>query len=215
MKKQWLAIPLFVAFFVGAANANPYLRLGYGVGSISTSEESVFAGSAQNVRLTPNDSSDGVWDVSLGYRVRPNFAFELGVQQFRSDAEAEIYVSGSTLFLQDNYDSELKGLRFSLLGVYLRDINPQLQMHIGAGLSMTNYDITASSYQDMLDDIPVGAIPGVTNPAPRSERAIGGVATIGLDYQAWQNITFGVGAKFGIDSIATTAQLFGTVGVRF
>ncbi|MGL5335329.1 MAG: hypothetical protein ACRC9R_04145, partial [Enterovibrio sp.] len=117
--------------------------------------------------------------------------------------------------ITENYDSELKGLRFSLLGVYLHDITPQLQLHAGVGLSVTNYDITASSHREFFDEISLGPIPGVTNPAPRSETAIGGVASIGLDYQAWQNITVGVGAKFGIDSIASTAQLFGTVGVRF
>lgn len=219
MKKFWLVIPLVTLPFI--ANSEPYVTLGYGFNTISHDEVLIFSDS---VKLEPK-TDDGVWSVNLGYRINDFFAFEAGFQGFKANDSREKIVAPlvsptNPIRTQHHWDSEIKATRASLTSFYVHDLNDAVQLKAGLGLTLTKYDFNSSTHvetENVLtgNDIDHGPIVNTTSPANKTETKVGAVASLGIDYTLWQNVTIGMDANFAADSLASTVQLLGTVGYTF
>lgn len=220
MKKSLLLLP--IAFVSITAYSQPYIVAGYGISAMSHDETVIFTGSngVANTTLKP-DSSDSVWSVAAGYRANNNIGLEVGYQQFEADTSIERFVrmTPELARVENNWKADIKAKRLSIKPVYFFDINEKFSTKFGLGLTYTNYKITGTSYEET--DHLVGdfetflPIANVTNPAERSENAIGMTASIGAEYNVWKGITVGVEGNVSYDKMATSSQLFGTVGYRF
>lgn len=223
MKKLVMLLP--VALVSISAYSQPYIVAGYGVGSMSHDETLVFTDTATNAvnTILKPDSSDSAWHVALGYRAENNLGLEVGYQQFEADASREIFVAylpaPDFAIVDNNWKAEIKAKRMSIKPVLFINLDERFTLKTGLGLTYTEYKISGYSYQEtdreLADFETYLPIANVTNPVARTEKEVGVLASIGLEYNLWKGVTLGVDGQVGYDKIATTAQLFGTVGYQF
>ena len=220
MKKYLLSLPFLFAAL--GAQAQPYVFSGYGANALSHNETLTFSGT-DNTVLKPKQS-DGTWFAGLGYRFDGNLGIEFKYNQFEADASKEIItqypsITNNLVKVSNNWKADLKAKQIAIKPVYFFDLNDKFSVKAGAGLSYTKYEITGHSFEETeneLTDIEFyKPIAGVINPEARTEKEVGLIASVALDYNVWKGFVVGVEADVNYDKIATSSQLFGTLTYRF
>lgn len=212
MKKNFAIFPLLccASFSVFAKS---YVNLGYGVNSPSTDQQMVFT-STENVSVSP-DTSDSIWNVTLGYEIGNNIAVEIAYNHFNSDTDIEQIASVSgTSVTTDDYQVNMKAQQFSITPVYYKNISDKINIKGGLGVIYTHYEFSGSTSRE-INGNDAGPIPGVTVPGSRTDKKFGVNATVGADYLLLEGVTIGVQANYSYDSVASYKSVLGTVGFRF
>ncbi len=214
MKKLLLALPVLAVSM--AASAQPYVTLGYGYNSLSHDNTVSFS---DGTNLKP-DSAESVAKAALGYRFENNLGVEVGYSQFDADASKSKTVSvvGTTV-TEDEWDADFKAKQLTIKPVYFFDVTENLSIKGGLGLTYTDYKMSGSSQRETENEVTdvesSTAIPGVTNPASKSQKELGVTASIGAEYRVYQGLFLGAEASFNHDSVANASQVLGTVTYRF
>lgn len=215
MKSLLTVSVIALSVLSSAASAQAYFELGYGYDKVKTNEESVFGTGATAVRVKPNQS-EGVISLKGGYLLSNTFAVEGELQKFRTKGTHTAINAagngGTPPASRDEYKSDLSAYRINAKALYLYDINDQLRLNAGAGLSFTQYNQKSS-----LTRTPANVATPLPLSVPSNKRnlSVGAVASVGLDYALPNNFTVGTDFNFGIDGYSSTAQIMGTIGYRF
>lgn len=192
-----------------ATIAAPYVGLEYGVTNMSHDYSSTFSENTGDITLTPDDSSSAFGGF-VGYRFN-DFGLELGYKKFESDDSKG---SGKTLSTEKpgyteerEWDADLDASQFTFKPVYFYNINEKLQLKTGLGLTYTQYKFDSSAYTEHENDLTdheytTDYVPGNS----KSESALGGIASIGIEYMVIPNLALGASASYQADSVANSTS---------
>lgn len=197
---------LLMAATSTATVAAPYVGLEYGVTNMSHDYSSTF--SQDNVTLTPEDSSSAFGGF-VGYRLN-DFGLELGYKKFESDDSRSKFLSYVfPVKTEREWDADLDASQFTFKPVYFYNINERLQLKTGLGLTVTKYNFDSSAYTESENDLTDMEIivPGsYVLGASKSETALGGIASVGLEYMVIPNLALGASASYQADSVANSTS---------
>lgn len=221
MKKILLSLP--VALMAFNAYSGVYVNAGIGASSFSHDERVVFSGSS-NVTLTPRDA-DYSWRLGVGYRQeQSNWGLEFGYSHFDADSSREQLLSAGIVNNQfvtvtNKWEADIKVNQLSLKPVYFYDLNQDVSLNVGLGLTYTNYDVRGNSFEETdrepSDFDTVRPIAGSIFTARTRKHEIGAIASVGVDYSVWNNVTIGAQANISADKVSRIGQVFANVGYRF
>ncbi|MDD9177877.1 MULTISPECIES: AcfA family outer membrane beta-barrel protein [Aliivibrio] len=189
-----------------ATVAAPYVGLEYGVTNMSHDYSTTF--SQDKVILTPDDSSSAFGGF-VGYRFN-DFGLELGYKKFESDdSRSKVLSYVYPVKTEREWDADLDASQFTFKPVYFYNINERLQLKTGLGLTVTKYNFDSSAYTESENDltdidviVPGSYVPG----ASTSETALGGIASVGLEYMVIPNLALGASASYQADSVANSTS---------
>ncbi|RYU65161.1 porin family protein [Aliivibrio finisterrensis] len=189
-----------------ATVAAPYVGLEYGVTNMSHDYSTTF--SQDKVILTPDDSSSAFGGF-VGYRFN-EFGLELGYKKFESDdSRSKVLSYVYPVKTEREWDADLDASQFTFKPVYFYNINERLQLKTGLGLTVTKYNFDSSAYTESENDltdidviVPGSYVPG----ASTSETALGGIASVGLEYMVIPNLALGASASYQADSVANSTS---------
>ncbi len=220
MKKYLLSLPFLLTAL--GAHSQPYLVAGYGATALSHNETLIFSGT-DNTVLKPTHS-DATWFATLGYRFSGDLGIEFRYNQFEADASKEIItqfpsLANNLIKLSNNWKADLRAKQIAIKPVYFFDLNDKFSVKAGAGLSYTKYEITGYSYEETDHELAdfdfYRPIAGVINPKGRIQKEVGVIASLALDYNAWNGFFVGLEADVNYDNVATSSQIFGTLTYKF
>ncbi|MDD9154906.1 AcfA family outer membrane beta-barrel protein [Aliivibrio sp. S4TY2] len=190
-----------------ATVAAPYVGLEYGVTNMSHDYSTTF--SQDKVTLTPDDSSSAFGGF-VGYRFN-DFGLELGYKKFESDgSRSQMLVSDKAGYTKEReWDADLDATQFTFKPVYFYHINEKLQLKTGLGLTITKYNFDSSAYTEYENDLTDHEYVekgSYTPGASKSETALGGIASVGIEYMVIPNLALGASASYQADSVANSTS---------
>ncbi|QDF66200.1 porin family protein [Shewanella sp. SNU WT4] len=203
MKKLLVLSTLLAA----PAFATPYIGAEYGVAATNHNFEPV----VNFVQLTP-DNNEGVAGVFMGYQFSDNLALELGYRQSElSDGQGQESLVGTGADLTEiekDWDADIKVKQLTLMPIYSFHINDKWTAKLGAGISYSRYDFSASfteTSEHVATDIETVTSHITGDTGTHSE--IGAIASVGVEYAIMPEWTVGVNAKYQADSFANSSSV--------
>ncbi|MFM2588147.1 AcfA family outer membrane beta-barrel protein [Vibrio sp. TBV020] len=204
MNKTLLSVLLAgVSFSVVSA---PYIGLEYGFGSTSHDTQSNFTSSP--VTLEPSNE-EGILSGFVGYSLTPSWAIEFGYSQFELDDDRSLFVKyDPTTYIktEEEWNSKVKAKQFTLAPVYTYTLSEKWQAKFKAGLTYTQYDVSASHYLEHENELT--DIEAITPKSSYSNTSneIGGLASVGIEYEVYSQLMVGANVKYQFDSFANTVS---------
>jgi len=204
MNKTLLSLVLAGASF--SAVSAPYIGLEYGFGSTSHDTQSNFTSSP--VTLEPSNE-DGILSGFVGYSLTPSWAIEFGYSQFELDDDRSLFVKydpATYIKTEEEWNSKVKAKKFTLAPVYTYTLSEKWQAKFKAGLTYTQYGVSASHYLEHENELTdVEAITPKSSYSNTSNE-IGGLASVGTEYEVYSQLTVGANVKYQFDSFANTVS---------
>lgn len=208
--KKFALIPLVSAI----AQAQPYATGGVGI-SLMNTDKSATIDHPNLAPITLSPSENGVsFTVGAGYRFENGLGFEFAYTRLDTESfDADRYNVNQNQVLASTeveYSTGLTGNSFAFKPVYFYNLNEKLVLKASAGLTVTDYTFKAGYEEEQV----VTEVEGhhFTN---ESEVAVGGIVGLGVQYNVWNGITLGAEATYQYDSVASAANIQGTLGYQF
>lgn len=208
-----MRITLLAAILAGtsfSAISAPYIGLEYGFGSTSHDAKSNFTSSP--VKLNPSDE-DGILSGFIGYSLTPSWAIEFGYSQYNLDDERSKFISsvpgptlGSFTVKEEEWEAHVKAKQFTLVPVYTHNLNDKWQAKFKAGLTYTQYDVSGSHYFEFEHEPSDIETIDPQSSYSNSSNEIGGLISVGTEYEVYPQLTLGANVKYQFDSFANTAS---------
>lgn len=200
-----LLILVALAFPSFSALSNAYVGLEYGLASTNHDGQSRFTSSPE-VILDPSNE-DGILGGFVGYSLSPKWAIELGYNQFDLDADNSRFVkydATTQIKTEEEWNAKVKAKQFTLAPVYTHTLNEKWQAKFKAGLTYTQYDVSGSHYledENQLTDVEI-----ITPKSGYSSsfNEIGGLISVGTEYEVYPHLAVGANIKYQFDSFANT-----------
>ncbi|MGL4381125.1 MAG: AcfA family outer membrane beta-barrel protein [Vibrio sp.] len=200
-----LLISVVLAFPSFNALSSAYVGLEYGLASTSHDGQSRFTSSPE-VILDPSNE-DGILGVFVGYSLSPKWAIELGYNQFDLEADHSIFVKydkATNIKTEEEWNARVKAKQITFVPVYTHTLNEKWQAKFKAGLTYTQYDVNGSHYleeENQLTDVEVITPKGGYS---SSFNEIGGLISVGTEYEVYSHLSVGANIKYQFDSFANT-----------
>ncbi|WP_028305116.1 AcfA family outer membrane beta-barrel protein [Oceanospirillum maris] len=225
MKKY---LPLVLLLTSPTLLAEPYMQLGMGLIELDHDEDVLFS---DGTALTP-DSQESAFQITVGKRYE-KFGVEVSYRRFEGDDSKDVsmysnlpalpsgVVGGTPNEYEEDWDSSLKAQQLALKGIYFHDLNEQITLKGGLGLTYTDYELKSSHTQSWEEDKagPDWEYDNVISHDKASDTAWGGIVSLGADYvlmpETAPNLTLGVEGSVAIDEYSTVSALLGNVGWKF
>ncbi|EIA0806812.1 AcfA family outer membrane beta-barrel protein [Vibrio vulnificus] len=205
MKKTLLVAALTSASF--SVLSSPYIGLEYGLGTTNHDGQSRFASSPE-VKLDPSND-DGILGGFIGYSLSPEWAIELGYNQFDLDADRSRFVKfdpTTHVKTEEEWHAQVKAKQFTFAPVYTYALSERWQAKFKAGLTYTQYDVSGSHYlEDENELTDVETITPKSNYS-NSSNEFGGLLSVGTEYEVYPQLMVGANVKYQFDSFANTAS---------
>ena len=205
MKKTLLAAVLISASF--SALSSPYIGLEYGFGSTNHDGQSHFTSSPE-VKLEPSND-DGILGGFVGYSLSPQWAIELGYNQFDLDADRSRFVKfDPTTYVktEEEWHAQVKAKQFTFAPVYTYALSEKWQAKFKAGLTYTQYDVSGSHYLEHENELTDIETITPKSSYSNSSNEIGGLLSVGTEYEVYPQLMVGANVKYQFDSFANTAS---------
>ncbi|WP_068546101.1 AcfA family outer membrane beta-barrel protein [Thalassotalea crassostreae] len=193
----------FIALLSPAALANTYIGIEAGTADVK-SEESITSKDGA-IDITP-EGSDTVIGGFIGYKFENNWAVEFSYSQFSSEDSITNKELNQGIVVEQELDAEFDANQFALKPVYFYPLSENLTLKASLGITYTQYEFSSSyeiEYDSVLDvmdiDIPVAK-------SSNDDDAFGGIVSVGLEYNVWDNLNLGANVKYQQDSIASNTQ---------
>lgn len=207
------------------SNSGIYAGLEYGIGAVEQDYRTNFAG--DNVSLKPGGRTD-VGGAFVGYRFENNFGVEFGYNQYKAKDSFgknmgvvdHTFTEGGTAqkaTQERGWDASSKAHQYILKPVYFMPLNDKLTLKTGLGLTMTQYSYNAGSgdeFEAVANDDLEQTISRVGG-AHHTENAVGGIASVGLNYNVYKGLDLGVSAQYQFDHVANVSELLFSATYQF
>ncbi|MGI2259975.1 AcfA family outer membrane beta-barrel protein [Shewanella sp. GXUN23E] len=207
------------------SNSGIYAGLEYGIGAVDQDIHTNFAG--DNVNLKPGGRTD-IGGAFIGYRFENNFGVEFGYNQYKAkDSHGENmgvtkHDFGNGAGAVDatherGWDANTKAHQYIIKPVYFMPLTDSLTLKTGLGLTMTQYHYTSGSadeYEAVANDDIEQTVSRVGG-EHRTENAVGGIASVGLNYNVYKGLDLGVTAQYQIDHVANASELLFSATYQF
>ncbi|CAK1785638.1 Accessory colonization factor AcfA [Vibrio crassostreae] len=184
----------------------PYIGLEYGFGSTRHDTQSNFTSSP--VTLEPSNE-DGILSGFVGYSLTPSWAIEFGYSQFELDDDRSLFVKfdpATDIKTEEEWDAKIKATQFTLAPVYTYTLSEKWQAKFKVGLTYTQYDESGSHYLEHENEITDVETITPKSSYSNSSNEIGGLASVGAEYEVYPQFTIGANVKYQFDSFANTAS---------
>lgn len=204
MKKELLSLILTGTSFI--AISAPYIGLEYGFGSTSHDTKSNFTSSP--VTFEPSNE-DGILSGFVGYSLTPSWAIEFGYSQFELDDDRSLFVKYDPLTYiktEEEWNAKIKAKQFTLAPVYTYKLSEKWQAKFKAGLTYAQYDVSGSHYLEHENELTDVETITPKSSHSNSSNEIGGLASVGTEYEVYPQFTVGANVKYQFDSFANTAS---------
>ncbi|EGU38246.1 AcfA family outer membrane beta-barrel protein [Vibrio scophthalmi] len=204
MKKTLLTAVLVSASF--SAISASYIGLEYGFGSTSQDTQNNFTSSS--VKLDPSNE-DGILSGFIGYSLTPSWSIELGYSQFDLDDDRSLFVKynpATHVKTEEEWEAHIKAKQFSLAPVYTHELTSKWKAKFKAGLTYTQYDVSGSHYLEEENEFTDVEKITPKDSYSNSSNEIGGLISVGTEYEVYPQLTLGANVKYQFDSFANTAS---------
>lgn len=221
--KKLLILPLMVV--APSVFAAPYVGVQYGVASVSQDHSTHF--NNDNVTLKPDGSSDVV-GAFVGYQFNDNLALEFGYSQYKAEDSHSVLNKNldylfpgtqkpQTATHETEWDAHLKAHRYTLQPFYLLPLTDSIKLKAGLGLTLTQYSYHSAAndeYEAIAND-DIEHTVARAGGEHKDENAVGGVATLGLDYRVCPHFNVGMTAQYQADHIANATEFMLNASYHF
>lgn len=206
MKKIYL--PLLALCTPLTALANTYIGAGIQSNNPSIQDDNVKKMSMNNVTLNlQKEGASSDLHLFLGHRFDNNWGIELAFTAFEQSAEREVFID----YLQEEeWEADADYTQISLAATYLYPINDSLKLVGAVGILHHDADFNIS-YKI---DIENGPDINYTN-VNQSDSSVGGLASLGIQYQVYKNIDVTAKAQYARSSIVGNASLMLSASYTF
>lgn len=204
--KKTVLLSLLAGVSFSAISA-PYAGLEYGLGTTNHQSHSQFQ-SYPNIKLDPSND-EGIFTGFLGYTITPQWAIELGYSQFDLDDDHSQYIgynSATNMKTEEEWNAHIKGKQFILSPVYTYAISNKWSAKFKAGITYTQYNISSSHYLENENEISDVETIIPKKSYSRSSNELGGIFTVGSEYEIYPQFAVSINAKYQFDSFAQTAS---------
>ncbi|UKA03980.1 AcfA family outer membrane beta-barrel protein [Photobacterium damselae] len=205
--KKIVLITMLVGTSFGATAA-PYAGLEYGFGMTDHDGQSQFK-KTSSIKLDPSNS-DGLFTGFIGYTVNPQWAIELNYSQFDLEDDHSRFIkynSATQVKTEEEWDAHVKAKQFTLAPVYTHAITDKWVTKFKAGISYTQYDIDGAHYLENENQISDMEITKPKENYSSSSNKLGGMLSVGTEYEIYPQLALSINAKYQFDSFASTASL--------
>ncbi|MEW2683558.1 AcfA family outer membrane beta-barrel protein [Vibrio cholerae] len=205
MSKTLTALVLIGSSF--SAISAPYIGLEYGFASTNHNVQNQFTASPE-VMLDPSNE-DGILGGFVGYSLSPQWAIEFGYNQFDLDADRSLFVKydpATHVKTEEKWNSSVKAKQFTFAPVYTHTLSAKWRAKLKAGLTYSQYDVDGSHYLENENQLTDIEIITPKDSYSSSSTEIGGLISIGTEYEVYPQLTVGANVKYQFDSFANTTS---------
>ncbi|MCF1428153.1 MAG: AcfA family outer membrane beta-barrel protein [Shewanella sp.] len=207
------------------SNSGIYTGLEYGISSVDQDYHTNFPKDKVNVK--PGGGTD-IGGAFIGYRFENNLGVEFGYNQYKAKdsfgknmgvVEHLFTESGSALQANQerSWDANTTAHQYSVKPVYFMPLTDKFTLKAGLGLVLTHYSYHSGS-EDEFEAVGNDDLEQTISREGgehHTENAVGGIASVGLNYNVYKGLDLGVSAQYQIDHVANVSELLLSATYQF